>query len=942
MQQKFLSQIAECFYRNEKERISNYAFVFPNKRAGIFFKKYLAEIIEQPLFTPRIVAINDFFLQYTPLKVETRIPLLFRLYNVFRENLSKEVDSFELFMPFGETLLSDFEDIAKYNVDARQLFSNIHDLKEIDENFGGLTQEQIAIIRRFWEKLLPETNAKSFNKQFLEMWKSLYQIYTDFNDSLRAEQVGYEGLVFADAMQRLQKSDAVEYEKVVFIGFNALNEQERLLFDFFRQKGIADFYWDTDSPFFNGMTNADAFIKQNAQKYRSHYALQPKEQDKEIEVIAISSGIGQTKKVHDILDGLAEKDENTAVVLPDERLLVPMLCSMPESVTKLNVTMGYPLSLSMVHALAHSLFEMQLSARTHKNGGFAFHYKHVLAVLNNYMILSYTENAAERVKQINAERYFWLEDKSFESDELLKLIFTRYEGNDLLQYLIEVVKKIYTGQKENQEVEKEMLSSYIMMLMQLHDNVAKSGLMLGSEAIASLVDRAAGFSQVPFVGEPLEGVQLMGFLETRTLDFDNVIITSMNDGVCPKKNNSSSIIPYNLRKAFGLPTFEQHDAIAAYHFYRLLTGARRVFLLYDDRVEGTKNGEVSRYVYQLKYLYQNQFSLKEHTQAFDVNFIKSENNTIEIRKDDRIMQKMNGFLEGGKRSLSPSALNEYIQCPLKFYLKKIAEIEEPDEITETIEANVFGSIFHATMELLYKEYKGKDVDANTIERLNASIDNALKIAFSTEYLKITDEKKYESPKGRNILVAHVIKKYVENMLAYDKKQTPFRIVDVERKTDCYFPFADGTKKAHLYGIVDRIHRKGDVFYVADYKTGSDDVAFTDIEQLFSKDEKKHPKAVFQTLMYAMMLKYSDQQTWGARTLQPLIFRTKKMSGSEVVTHIHKKDDAATPVTYNSLADDYENAFAKLLEELFDKDIPFKQCNTTEACQYCTFKTFCDR
>ena len=182
MQKKFLSQIAECFYCNEKEHISNYAFVFPNKRAGIFFKKYLAEIIEQPLFTPRIVAINDFFLQYTPLKVETRIPLLFRLYNVFRENLSKEVDSFELFMPFGETLLSDFEDIAKYNVDARQLFSNIHDLKEIDENFGGLTQEQIAIIRRFWEKLLPETNAKSFNKQFLEMWKSLYQIYTDFNE----------------------------------------------------------------------------------------------------------------------------------------------------------------------------------------------------------------------------------------------------------------------------------------------------------------------------------------------------------------------------------------------------------------------------------------------------------------------------------------------------------------------------------------------------------------------------------------------------------------------------------------------------------------------------------------------------------------------------------------------------------------------------------------
>ncbi len=940
--QQFLKQIAEIFYKNERKHISNYAFVFPNKRAGLFFKKYLYEVADQPLFVPRIFSINDFFVQYTDLKIEARIPLLFRLYNVFMQQL-ENVDSFELFMPFGEMLLSDFDDIEKYNVEAKQLFSNIQDLKEIDNKFGGLTPEQIDIIRRFWEKLLPIDEHKTFNKNFVEMWQYIYPIYCSFTASLKNDGFGYEGLVFEDALQQLYDDKKnIAFDKVVFAGFNALNEQERRLFDVFKQKGIADFYWDQHSSFFNGMTNAEIFINENAKKYPSHYSLQSKEQQKELfDIIAVPSGIGQTKQVHDILKHLKQNDENTVIVLPDERLLLPMLCSIPEEVEKLNITMGYSLSLSAVHALVHSLFEMQMAARVRKDNVCTFYYKHVLSILNNSSLQCCSEKVSTLVAKINAGRCFWLEKNFFAEDDFLAMIFEKSTEKDLVSYIIQILKCLYIKQSG---VEKEILSSYIMLLNQLNSNIEKSNLSLSIEAIASLVDRAVGFSSVPFNGEPLEGVQLMGFLETRSLDFENVIITSMNEGVCPKKLNSTSIVPYSLRKAFGLPTFEQQDAIAAYHFYRLLTGAKRIFLLYDDRIDDMKKGgEVSRYIYQLKYLYDvKKLKLEEKSLTFDVNFVKTDNGGLEIKKDETIMQKIECFADANsKEYLSASALNNYIQCPLKFYLSKIVGIKEPDEITENIEANVFGSIFHKAMELIYEEYKGKEIIKDTFVRLKASIDDAVKVAFSKEYLKIKDESKYEEPKGRNELVTHVIKKYIQTTLDYDEKNVPFTYVESEKKAICKFPIFNGGKTVLLSGFIDRIHKKDDIYFVVDYKTGSDELSYKNIKQLFDKEDVNRPKAVFQTLMYAMMLKKGDSCYNNVSVLQPNVFQIKKIINADYSPQIYQKKGEKLD-DYNKIADEYEDEFRTLLEEIFDPNIPFRQCSSIKNCEYCPFKTICDR
>ena len=923
---KFLEQIANIFYSNEKANISDYAFVFPNKRAGLFFQKYLGEIVEEPMFAPHVLSINDFFLQYTQFKVEARIPLLFRLYQIFLEKkLTK--DSIDLFMPFGEMLLSDFDEIAKYNVDANKLFLNISDLKEIDAHFQS---DEISRIREFWEKLLPINNHKEFNRSFVELWQQLGGIYQEFNDSLRKDLVGYEGLVFGDALSNLKQQTEIGYKKVIFAGFNALNGQEHSLFELLKQKGIADFYWDSKSSFFNGMTNADHFIKHNEKLFCSYYELESKEQEKvQFEIIPISSGIGQTKQANKILCDLCANDENTVVVLPDEKLLLPMLNAIPKHIQKLNITMGFSLSLSLVHALVHSLCEMQKHARMRKDNISTFYYKHVLPVLNNLCVQQCSLEALPLVNKINESRNFWIQEDFLAKDDLLTLIF-KYSKGKLIPYLLDILKQIYVSQKEV-PFEKEILSAYIMMLIQLDNNIGNFNLQLDVDAVLSLIDKMVSFSLVPFNGEPLEGVQLMGFLETRLLDFDNLIILSMNDGVCPKKQNAKSIVPYNLKKFFGLPTFEQHDAISAYHFYRLLTGAKRVFLLYDDRVDNVqKSGEVSRFIYQLRYLYDTKaLKLNEKSYAFDISFTKNNQGNIEITKDDFILQKIKNC------KFSASALNSYIQCPLQFFLKRIVEIKEPDEISEDIGANVLGDIFHRAMQLLYE--KEKDVTKENFVQIESKVNNAVNHAFSEKYLKIKDESKYEKPKGRHELVTYVIEKYIRQTLAYDKNSIEnFTIKSLEKKIECKFPIFEGKEKVMLTGYIDRIHQKDGIVYIVDYKTGSDSLKCESVASLF-EGGNNHPKAIFQLLMYALLLKYGDE-TCKNIDLQPNIYLIKKILSSDFSPQIKFKVEGVLE-KYNDVAEEYEAGFRTLLEEIFNKDIPFKQ-NPSKACEYCPFKIIC--
>ncbi len=942
--QHFLGQIAQAFYVNERTQLSRYAFVFPNKRAGLFFKKQLSEMVEQPIFAPQIFSINEFFLRYTDFKIEGKIALLFRLYDVFRQREGYE--SFEHFLSWGEMLLSDFDEIQKYNVDAQQLFRNIADLKEIDEQFADFTDQQREQLRQFWEKLLPIEKAKDFGRGFVEKWQTIYPAYEEFNARLTAEKVGYEGLVFADALRTLRERDDGHFEKVVFVGFNALNGQERALMNLFKTRGKADFYWDTQSEFFCGKTDADIFVKANAKTFPSKYTLNYVAEQREcLDVIAVSSSVGQAKQVHEILDKLAiekgEKSdwlENTAVVLPDEKLLMPTLHSIPEKIEKLNVTMGYPLALSRVHVLAHDLMEMQMAARERKDGVATFYFKHVLAVLNHSDVQKLSAQTADYAKKINDGRHFWVEDRFFVDDAFLKATFRKVQSADLLNYLIELFKQIYVA-LEDDEVEQECLVAYIALLNQLQNNVTKAALQIEMETLASLVEQTVGFSHIPFKGEPLSGLQLMGFLETRSLDFETVIITSMNDGVFPKSPNTSSVVPYNLRKVFGLPTFEEHERISAYYFYRLLSRAKRIYLLYDDRVNDMQTGEISRYIYQLKYLFAPK-DMREQTVTFDVNFAQTEHE-IRVEKTDAIMAKIQRYATPNGSAFSASALNAYIKCPLSFYFSKIAKIDEPDTMSETIEANVFGSIFHTAMEKLYENRKHVDNDA--FVQIDAAVENAVNFAFAKEYLKKESPEEFVVPKGRNELVTNVIKKYVKNTLAFDKRNAEFDIVACERETKCSFPIFDGKTKVNLYGIIDRIHRKNGKYFVVDYKTGKDTREYKSCAQLFDREDKDQPKAVFQTLMYAMMLRYDETQ-FPPSEMVPNVYSIKEIATTSFTPYFTEKVDKNEKQleTYGEIADEYEQRFGELLEEIFNRDVPFTQCSDVKKCEHCNFKNICGR
>ncbi len=949
--QHFLGQIAQAFYVNERTQLSRYAFVFPNKRAGLFFKKQLSELVAEPIFAPQIFSINEFFLQYTDFKIEGKIPLLFRLYDVFRQ--WEGYESFEHFLPWGEMLLSDFDDVQKYSVDAQQLFRNIADLKEIDEQFADFTTQQREQLRQFWEKLLPLETAKEFGRGFVEKWRTIYPAYEAFNARLTAEKVGYEGLVFADALQRLRANvNGVQFEKVIFVGFNALNNQERALMNIFKTLGKADFYWDTQSEFFCGATDADTFVKANARTFPSKYTLEFETIQREsLDVIAVSSGVGQAKCVHDILDDLQTKYpenaadwlQNTAVVLPDEKLLMPTLCSIPENIGTLNVTMGYPLALARVHVLAHNLLEMQMFSRERKDGVATFYYKHVLAVLSHDDVQRLSARTAEFAKKINDERRFWVEDRFFADDEFLTSVFRKVSSGDLLNYLIEILKQIYVALAAD-EVERQCLVAYIALLNQLQSNVARAALQIEMETLASLVEQTVVFSHIPFKGEPLRGLQLMGFLETRSLDFENVIVTSMNEGVFPKSPSTSSVVPYALRKAFGLPTYEEHERIAAYYFYRLLSRAKRVYLLYDDRVNDTQQtGEISRFVYQLKYLFAPK-DLREKSVVFDVNFAKN-NKEIRVEKTDAIMAEIQRFatpFADGGRSLSASALNSYIKCPLSFYLSKIVGIDEPDEMSENIEANVFGSIFHTAMEMLYKNRK--HIDKEAFVQIDAAVENAVNFAFSKEYLRRKETDEVECPTGRNELVTNVIKKYVRNTLKFDKQIAEFEIVDCERKTQCSFPIFGGAKAVNLYGVIDRIHCKNGKYFVVDYKTGKDALEYKSCAQLFDREDKDQPKAVFQTLMYALMLSRGETH-FAPDELVPNVYSIKEIAKHDFNPYLKekgKKKEDNKLENYGEIADEYEQRFGELLEEIFNREVAFTQCSDAKKCEYCNFKTICGR
>jgi len=937
--------------------------VFPNRRAGIFFQRYLSEIANKPIFSPEILTVADLFERLSRYRKADRIEMLFMLYDIYKK-ISMTEETFDEFLFWGEMLLNDFDDVDKYLVDASQLFRNIYDLKEIDNDYNYLSKEQVEAIQRFWSNFLP-VGESSKKRDFLEMWQVLYQLYSALREELQSKGSAYEGMMFREVAEKAQKKEDMDlpFEKVIFIGLNGHSKSEEVLLKHLNSLGIADFYWDYSSPLVqDGNNKASFFISKNKTLFPSQLPLAPEEltMDKPVlEVVGIPSAVGQAKYVHSILKSLLEEKQitssekaiNTAVILPDENLLLPTLYSIPEEIDRVNVTMGYNLSNTSVSGLMEHIFELQRSIRRSGNG-YGFYFRPVLSILNHRYIANIVGEDTTRLRQeILKYNKIIVPADELHSHPLFRKIF-RSIGNwrEIPEYLKAVLAslKISLSVKANNDAEQvntrsadiegEFIVEYYKTINKMEETLRNVSSEMSIETYLKLLKKLISGISVPFSGEPLSGLQIMGVLETRALDFDNIIILSMNEGVFPLKKAASSFIPYNLRKGFELPTYEHQDSIFAYHFYRMINRAKRIFLLYDTRTEGLQTGEVSRYYSQIKHLYADHFDIAERLAVYKVS--ANESLSISIQKTPQILEKMDVFLSGGEKSLSASSINTYLNCPLQFYFAVVENMEEADEIAETIEASTFGTIFHYVMENIYHPLEGKMVTADLIHQISDNekyLTEIIEKAFAVNYFNIEKPRKLT---GQNFLTGEIIRKYVKQVLLTDAKNTPFVYVRSEERIVHEYSLPSG-KQVSLKGFIDRIDNVKGRIRIIDYKTGRGDLFFRSMNDLFNKELKNRPKAVMQVFMYAVlyMSKYPES------IVEPGIYYLRNLFSESFNPDVIYKSamGGSTHVTdFSKYYDEFQNLFNTCLDEIFDPEVPFTQTLTGEPCQWCRFANICKK
>ncbi|OFY44041.1 MAG: hypothetical protein A2X18_07930 [Bacteroidetes bacterium GWF2_40_14] len=906
---KFLSQIASAFYSIEGEKIKDFCFVFPNRRAGLFFQKHLGEIASEPLFSPAIITINDLFTQLSGSSQIDRLEALYKLYVLFVE-LSGSKESFDEFIFWGDVILADFDDVDKYLIDAEKLFANVKDLKDIESDYSFLSKRQLEAVQTFWSNFLPVGESEKKIK-FRAVWEVLYPLYLRFRESLEKSSMGYEGMVYRMIAEVFLKNDESadllynsigEFRGIVFVGFNALNECEKVLMKALKKRGVADFYWDFEGDLIQDVNNkASLFMRENIALFPSRHNLDfCIKHDREIEVIGIPSAVGEAKMVSKIVAGVGG-GLNTAVVLPDESLLMPVLYSIPEEVESVNVTMGYPLRAGSIVSLMESVMVLQKGS---------FYYKRVLPVLrHNYLKMVAGEEVRLLTEKIVKQNMVYIEQSEFDKHPLLKLIF-RY-CPDISGYLLEILEYL-NNSAELTKIEKEFIYYFYTAVSKIRD----LRIPMNTDTYCKVLQEFVNSTSIPFKGEPLAGLQIMGVLETRALDFDNVIICSMNDGTFPSKSPVSSFIPYNLRKGFGLPDNEFKDGVTAYHFYRLIYRAKKIFLLYDTRSEGLKNGEKSRFIQQLKYHYQ--VPINESITTFTIGSNKRE--AVVIEKNPALVQRIGElFYKGGERGLSASSINTYLDCPLKFYFQYVKGVEEEESVSEGVEADTFGSIFHKAMELLYDGFKGKIV---TRENLSILMKNGKKIedAINEAFYQVLRMKEI---KGHNLLIHKLITRYVLQTAKYDISRSPFEYISSEQRQCFDFVLEDGTI-VPLKGFIDRIDIKEGTKRIIDYKTGRGDLKFRTVQDLFDTTARQRNKIAMQMIMYALML-YDNEPV----IIAPYLLR-----------ELFNEETSLEMIVDKELLEEYSVSLGNTLVKIFDSTTPFGQTDDLMKCGYCPFSVIC--
>ena len=995
----FLKIVAKDMLEKYGTDMSDIAVVFPNKRASLFLNSYLAQLARKPIWTPTYITISDLFRRHTDLKVADPIKSICDLHKTFVKCTGID-ETLDHFYGWGQLLLSDFDDVDKNMVDAKQIFANLSDIHELDD-VSYLTDYQKQMIKKFFSNFSDDHNSE-LKKRFLQLWCHFYDIYVEFNKRLTQQGLAYEGALYRNVANN--ENIAFRHKKYLFVGFNMMQKVELNLCDRLMKQGKAAFYWDYDQYYMDGNNEAGHYIRQFLPYYPNELADYPQQEiynnmtkNKDITYISAPTENIQARYVNTWLkeNGRYKMGRNVAIVLSDESLLQSVIHSLPPEVGSVNITIGYPLQQTPFYSLIQQLIQLQGIGHPKFSDTYRLHY--VLIALRHPYTRYISEKYTDLQNKLNEQKRFYpsREFLSMDGDEGLSLLFRDLEGTNapkgtdkeretdkekdtasqdeynkkLITYLLDVLRTIGIHAKKLEDpLFHESLYRTYTLLNRLQDLIMAGDLQVDIITLERLIQQLIQTTSIPFHGEPAEGIQVMGVLETRNLDFDHILVLSCNEGKLPKGVNDSSFIPFTLRNAYGLTTVENKVAIFAYYFHSMLQRAHDITLTYNNATEDGQSGEMSRFMLQM--MVESQHSIKRRTLTAGQKPLRPAYN--EEQKTDEVMAVLDDI-----KMITPTFLNTYQRCQKQFYYKYVKGLLEPDEIDEDeVDNKTFGNIFHRAAELFYYTFASKEdiaVDDRGKQRLihpivisAGDLDNALKDsslvyrlvdqAFREELFKVSSSDYHPKYNGLQLINKEVIASYLRQLITIDRRQAPFTIIGMEIvvSTTLGVATARGEKLFRIGGFIDRLDavaangnpsaggNLAERIRVIDYKTGRAQATHPkDINEVFRTTPQamnKHSDYYLQAILYSLIIKNDRRFNPAQEPVSPGLLFIQNAGSEDYDPTLKLGKELLSDVA--PLEAEFTEHLRSLLADIYNPAVPLKPTEDKKRCIYCPYAALC--
>lgn len=977
--QTFLQYVAkDIIAKHGGENLADIAVVFPNKRAALFLNPALFEEAGHAVWSPSYITISDLFRRHSDLKVPDQIELIFRLYREYVK-LTGSDEPLDHFFSWGQLMLADFDDLDKNLVEADKLFINLEAWQEM-RDFSFLSDQQRKSLETFFGKVETDT---VLQKKFNDIWKNLGPLYHAFRDSLRKDGLAYEGMLYRDVVEH--KVSDFHYKHYIFVGFNLLQKVEQRFFRQMKEAGIAEFYWDYDTYFLTGQHEAGRYIRRYLDKLPNE--LGPGRASAGIDTDAVYNNLTKPKDItyisaptEDIqaryvttwLRGLGDvvrtNPRSVAIVLCDESLLQNVVHCLPETVRDVNITTGYPLAATSAATLVGVLLALRLQGLS--KDGKTYRLSFVNQVLRHPYAKYISEEVPELYEQLNAHKTFFPTAGQLTEGrcpELVRLFDTqdlKEAGSKelnvtLLQWVADILQSVGIGSRDVEDpLMHESVFRMFTIINRLKELFSQMDVETTPVLLQRLLSQLINATSVPFHGEPAVGIQIMGVLETRNLDFEHVLLLSCNEGNIPKGINDASFIPHSLRKGYEMTTVENKVAIYSYYFHSLLQRAADATLTFNNATDDGRQGEMSRFM--LQYLVESGQTIKRLTMQAGQSV--STVSRVPIEKDEAVQKKLADI-----ESLSPSAINRYLRCQLMFYYNTICGLSDNyDDADQEIDNIIFGDIFHRTAQLIYEDLSGQNhrhlITADDIERLvnkeKYKIDMYLDQAFREILFKVERPDFHPRYNGLQLLNRNVLRLYILRLLRLDKANTPFSIVALEQSFFDNVSFeANGAERTlSIGGQVDRLDKTGEQLRVIDYKTGKPLTSTAPtLDEIFDTAyvDTKHTSYYLQTFLYASVIRKNKKAIAavnpGNRPVAPALLFIRE-AGKDGYDPVLKMKDAnqegKRKATYSKVDDidkiypDFIGHLKNLLSEIFDPAKPFTPTEYKDRCTNCPYKNIC--